>query len=209
MLTLEQEAVLAEVHVYVGSDEGQRRVSAALERRRLPSSLDTDIEEAVLSEARRFIMRGSLIESVPGWCNARIAARSIDLARGVIRKEKRLGVQADEAELEHLAEPEELPVGGDLGGLRLVVLDLDERPEDISAALTFITRVADEANLSSQCPQPDAGATPTEAAWWAGLWYAGRHECFGSGNTITKRRSRAMARVRALLERHLTSGEEG
>ena len=88
------------------------------------------------------------------------------------------------------------------------MLMMDERPEDISAAITFIARVADEAELAQQCPQPEAGATATEAAVWAGLWYAGRHECFGEGNTITKRRSRAMSRVRALFEQHLGAGQE-
>jgi hypothetical protein len=209
MLTTAQDALLTEVHLYVSSPEGQRRIGAALERRRLPSALDTDIEEAVLSEARRFILNGGSIGSVSGWCNARVAARSIDLSRGVIRREKQLGVQVDVIELEDVAESPSGPIDGDLRDLRLDVLLLDERSEDISAALTFITRVADEAQLTKQCPQPEAGATTTEAAVWAGLWYAGRHECFGGGNTITKRRSRAMARIRALFEQHLRDSEEG
>lgn len=208
MLTVAQEALLTEVHLYVGSAEGQRRIAVALERRRLPSSLDTDVEEAVLGEARRFILNGGEIRSVKGWCNARVAARSIDLARGVIRREQYVGTKVDEAELDDVEATELAPFDGDLRSLRTAILLLDERPEDVSAALTFIARVADEAHLAQECPQPEAGATATEAAVWAGLWYAGRYECFGDGNTITKRRSRAMARVRGLFEQHLRTEQE-
>ncbi len=207
MLTAAQDEVLTAVHIYVGSDEGQRRIAVALERRRLPSALDTDIEEAVLSEARRFVLNGGSIASVKGWCNARIAARSIDLARGVIRRERFVGVQVPDLELEEVAEPAGIEVSGNLHELRRALLCLNERPEDVSAALTVIARVADEAQLAEQCPQPLAGATPTEAAVWAGLWYAGRQECFGEGNAITKRRSRAMARVKTLFTQCLSTGQ--
>jgi hypothetical protein len=204
MLSPTTNLILAEVHAYVSSETGQERIRKALLRRRLPGALDTDIEEAVLGEAHRFLAKGQHIGSIPGWCNARIAARSVDLARGAIRAELALGVRVTDVDLEDRADAvvEPSPNGG-LAEARVAVLYADADNDDISAGLTFITRVADEAELLDECPQPAAGATASDAAMWAGLWYAKQSDCFGDGNTVTKRRSRAAKRVRALIEEAL------
>jgi hypothetical protein len=200
MLSPTVESTLAEVHAYVSSETGQERIRKALLRRRLPGALDTDIEEAVLGEAFRFLNRGQLIGSVPGWCNARIAARSIDLARGAIRNELVFGVRVSDDDIADMTAVEETSdLGGSLAEARAAILHADASSADISAGLTFVTRVTDEGGLLEECPQPAAGATASDAAMWAGLWYARQDECFGVGNTFTKRRSRAAKRVRALL----------
>lgn len=200
MISPTMDSTLAEVHAYVGSSAGQERIQKALLRRRLPGSLDTDIEEAVLGEAFRFLTRGQVIGSVPGWCNARIAARSIDLARGAIRNELVFGVRVSDDDVADNAVTERsTPPNENLAEARVAILYADASSADISAGLTFVTRVADEADLLDECPQPVAGATASDAALWAGLWYAKQSECFGDGNTITKRRSRAARRVRELL----------
>lgn len=239
VLTPLQNDTLTEVHSYVSSREGQDRIHRALQRHRLPTALDTDVEEMVLSEARRFVLAGGEITSVPGWCSARIRARAVDLARGAIRRD------AAHAELarRHAAAPAGMALssaalddqdnldqdnpdqdgptqGGlsqdaydhdghdtsgfagldeNLSGIRRAVLHADAQPLDVCAALTAIAVLADAAAPAPSCPRPLAGATPLEAACWAGLWYANRQECFGDGNTVTKRRSRASKKIKSLL----------
>ena len=69
---------MASVYAYISSDEGQSYIRSCLTRRRLGVFLDTDIEEAVLSEALRFLSRGEEITSAAAWCRRRINARTID-----------------------------------------------------------------------------------------------------------------------------------
>jgi hypothetical protein len=235
MLTPALEATLAEVHAFVASDQGQQRIHAALLRRRLPGSFDTEIEEAVLSEALRFLTQGGEITSVPGWCSSRITARSIDLARGAIRAQRAIGIRTsfdeqdihatdtvDQDTIEQDAIDQDtidqddltldLPIfnganphrdsqssNGAMAKVRTALLDADAAGIDIAAALTVVAVLADEAALHSACPQPLAGADQQDAACWAGLWYAHRNECFGPGNAVTQRRSRAAKRIKHLL----------
>lgn len=223
MLTPAQSSLFQEVHTYISSPEGQARIHQALQRHRLPTALDADLEEAVISEALRFITRGHEITSAPGWCNARFTARAIDLSRGIIRKR-----HADE-ELLHLADTHPLDDALDdadfgvndtrgplddasahpaaLAGWRREVLATAADPLDVCAVLTTISVLAENVPLAENCPQPQAGATPEEAACWAGLWYAKRTECFGVGNTTTKRRSRANKRLKQILRTALPNPE--
>lgn len=204
--------VVAAIHAYIASDAGQQRIAWALQRRRLPSSFDSEIESAVVFEAERYVQRGGQIINPVAWANQRITARSIDLVRGVIRTERR-----DENVDELLIDDE----GGDGSGnditdagevdtamrisdasiaqLRHALVASDASDVDVSAALTVVSVIADNAPLSKDCPQPVAGATPMDAACWAGLWYAGRSECFGESNTVTQRRARAARRAKMLL----------
>ena len=201
------------VYDYMSSEAGQAYIRSCLARRRLGEFLDTDIEEAVLSEALRFLARGEVISNADSWCKSRINARTIDLARGAIRKERDLGVRVELFEVEQAQENEEETVSQfsldgsvSLADIRKLIAASDDTDINISAALSYITRVGEEATLHRDCPQPKAGATPSDAAVWAGLWYAGVESCFGPGSNITKRRSRAMERVRQLLRSCLTSG---
>jgi hypothetical protein len=194
MRSAAHDEVLVKVHSYVTSGLGQAKIQQALQRRRLPGAFDTEIEEAVIAEAMRFLANGGEITSAPGWCNARITARSIDLARGLIRREAREALEAPNDDITDVAAPD-----AGLSGLREAVLIADAHALDVCGALTFISVIGDGASLASSCPQPLAGATPQDAACWAGLWYANRDDCFGEGNTVTQRRSRAAKRIRALL----------
>jgi hypothetical protein len=236
VLTPLQNATLTEVHIYVASQPGQDRIRHALQRHRLPTALDADIEEMVLAEARRFVQAGGEITSAPGWCNARIRARAVDLARGAIRRDaahtelaRRHGHPgASPTMLDDTAMPDDswghdtgrdlddrdlddrdlddrdlddqvAPLDENLAALRRAVLTADAAPLDVCGTLTAIAVLADAAVPVPDCPRPQAGATRVEAACWAGLWYAKRTECFGEGNTVTKRRSRASKRIKALL----------
>lgn len=205
----------------MGSKAGQDTVRKALSRRRLPGALDVDIEEAVLGEAYRYLQRGGTIDSPAGWCRARIAARAVDLSRGVIRTERHWGKRVDAGLLERedssMDSDEQAPdqmdgptyVEGDDWSLDGQGHDLDNarrglislRDDDIATAgaLTFAAIVGEQAKPLEVCPQPTAGASPAEAAMWGVLWYLGIRDCFGPGNTAAKRRSRASAKVRRLL----------
>lgn len=194
---------MTSVYTYIASEEGQAYVRSCLARRRLGAYLDTDIEEAVLSEALRFISRGDEIINAAAWCRRRINARTIDLSRGAIRKERDYGRRVD---LNDANEATALSVedagfgeGISLSAVRQAVAAADDTDISIAAALTYVTRTAEDASLHTNCPQPQSGSTRSEAAMWAGLWYSGSESCFGPGNATTKRRSRAMERVRTLL----------
>jgi hypothetical protein len=204
-----QNPTVAAVHGFVASPAGQDYIRYALQRRRLPSALDVEIENAVLFEAARFVARGGEIHAAESWAKQRITARSIDLVRGAIRRE----AKHPEAPLDVdvVLAHTDLQVNEDprtLFEVRRFVLEQDAASTDVSAALAFVAVVAEQAAIHADCPQPIAGATQQDAALWAGLWYAGRAECFGPGNTITKRRTRAAARVRDLLNRAAESAAE-
>jgi hypothetical protein len=231
MLSAAHERTLTEVHLFVGSDEGRRVVATALSRRRLPGFFDVEIEEAVLGEALRFLRGGGEIVSVPGWCRARVHARAIDLARGVLRRERVLGVRVpfdDVADVDGSADdlgPDATDAAGDQGGdvagvrdlmgddagsasatgdgsldeVRARLLAVDAPDEAIAGALTFVSRVADGVTPVEECPLPRAGADEEESAIWVALWYLGVRDCFGPGNAMAKRRSRAAKRIRGVL----------
>lgn len=203
MRSAAHDEALVQVHSYVTSATGQAKIQQALQRRRLPGSFDTEIEEAVIAEAMRYLSGGGEITSAPGWCNARITARSIDLARGMIRKEAREALVVPNDDVADVAVPD-----SGLASLRDAVLNADAHALDVCGALTFISIVGDGASLAPACPQPLAGATPEDAACWAGLWYAKRDDCFGEGNTVTQRRSRAAKRIRSLLAKAALSMRE-
>jgi hypothetical protein len=209
-LTRFDDSLLA-VHAYMGSDAGKAAVLDALSRRRLPGFLDTDVEEAVLGEAARFLRKGGEISSAAGWCRARITARAVDLVRGTIRDERRWGVRVpfDEEVLGDVFEDdggdETGPVGswedrdGNLDEVRRGLLAAGSEDGAVAGALTFVSVVGDGAAAVPECPRPGAGADESEKAIWVVLWYLGLRDCFGAGNTAAKRRSRAARGVRELL----------
>lgn len=195
---------LAAIHAFMASDTGRGAVRAALARRRLPGYLDVEIEEAVLGEALRFLKNGGEIDSPAGWCRARITARSVDLARGALRDRRRWGERVpfgeDLLNEEDHAEDAtaDLPEGG-IDKVRRDILSSGGNETAIAGALTFVTRVGEQATLAAECPQPATGADEEESAMWAVLWYLGLRDCFTPGNTAAKRRSRAARGVRELL----------
>jgi hypothetical protein len=209
VLTNELQNVLAEVHVFVGSNAGRDAIRNALARRRLPGYLDVEIEEAVLGEALRFLKGGGVIVSPAGWCRARITARAVDLTRGALRDQRRWGVRVtfnDDA-IDAIADGHEETDGneslnaltGDLDQVRRDLLRSGENSTAIAGALTFVSLIGDEAEPLKDCPQPSTGADTEESAIWAVLWYLGMRDCFIPGNAAAKRRSRAARNVRELL----------
>lgn len=196
---------LVEVYHFMSSTKGQDKVRNALLRRRLPTALDSDIEEAVLSEATRFLANGNTIESPSGWCASRIAARALDLTRGMVRRDRDgFKVVDSSSDMTNYPEPVDQEFSLELSDLALTSLrkNIVESPASgplVSGALTVVSVLAEQAELIKTCPQPATGATSLDAACWAGLWYAHQSDCFGQGNTVDQRRSRNTKRIKQLL----------
>jgi hypothetical protein len=121
-----------------------------------------------------------------------------DLAEHDFADDDLSGIGLDRDSSDAVVEAEFLP------DVRRRLMAADESGVNVSAALTIVTVLAERPPLAPECPQPLAGATESDAAGWAGLWYAGRIECFGEGNTVTQRRARASRRARALVLSALT-----
>lgn len=193
----------------MASDTGKLKVTKALARRRLPGSFDTDIEESVLSEAARYLDRGNTIESVPGWCSARITARSTDLARGIMRNNgedaykhsNALDLDTIEGNYSDVEQYASLSSDSDeaIAYLRKCILNAKCDPQNISGALTVITALAEGAETHAECPKPIAGSKPIDAACWAGLWYAHRQDCFEENGASAQRRSRGGRQIKELM----------
>jgi hypothetical protein len=205
--------VLAAVHSYLASDAGQAAIRSRLQRRRLPASLDVDIEDRVSSEAHRFLAAGNHIESVAGWCNTRISARVIDITRGRDRSYVDAKRFDEESFVQVESDAGQLHIGSDVvDDIRGAVVRGTGEAWVAAAALAVIARLAHQAVLDARCPQPKSGATPTDAACWAGLWYAGRRWDLDiapgvPANTVTQRRSRDTRKVKAAVV--AAAGERG
>lgn len=196
---------LVEIYNFMSSTKGQDKVKSALLRRRLPTALDSDVEEAVLSEATRFLANGNTIESPSGWCSARISARALDLARGMVRRDRDGCILVDGfPDVSDYPEPVDQEISLEMSDaaltyLRKNIVESTASGPLVSGALTVVSVLAEEAELVKTCPQPVTGATSLDAACWAGLWYARQLDCFGQGNTVDQRRARNTKRIKHLL----------
>lgn len=72
-----------------------------------------------------------------------------------------------------------------------------------AAALMALGVLADDLALDDVVAQPDRGATRSQAAGWAGLWFAGRRDLFPTDADAAgrQRRSRAVRAVGVRIER--------
>jgi hypothetical protein len=206
-------ATLVGVYEFVQSPVGQQCIRRQLQQHRLPSALDADIESIVLYEAERTLRAGNPI-LVPGaWARQRIASRVVDVVRGRVRRAESYGreVELDRADVVVA----ETIASDDTAADRVreaVRRDLASAEWVGAAALTVLTRLLDGSPLVGSCPQPKAGADRVDAAHWAGLWYAGRTDCFDAPgvkpNTLVQKRAREVAKVKALLARAYNDADE-
>jgi hypothetical protein len=146
-----------------------------------------------------------------------------DLLRGVRRRPE--GHAADEAvddlDPEVLGPtlgrdlPEAAAVGAGVAAelRRRVAAALIGSPRAAAGALAVLAIVLDGAGAADDCPTPKAGAGDDEAVAWAGLFYAGRRECFpppGAPDDAAtrKRRSRAVQDQRRVLHDAFDHGDD-
>jgi hypothetical protein len=186
------------IEVWLRTPAGRARLHAALDRRRLPHALADDLAQDVLVAA---LLAPGPIEEPAAWATVVAARRAVDLLRARARRPV--------AELEPWIEPVEaslapedavvghLGVADDARRALAGVVPVAVR----SAALTAVTVAVDGVALPRDCPQPGRGAAAADAPLWAGVWFAGGHDCWAEPDTpaVRKRRSRAVAAARDAL----------
>jgi hypothetical protein len=201
------------VSLWLMSADGKRAVKRTLQNLRLPATFDADLIVQVCHSADRMMAKGEPIKSIPAFATRVLNQRGKDLVRSPRSSVGSLLVHGDDGAVQ-LDPPqtdtnpiEDLHVDLDAIAIRhtLGAAWHTEEPWKVSAALTVLTVLFDEAGPGDRCPRPVGGASPVEAAHWVGLWYAGRRELFPgpgrpAGNTLTKQRSRASQQVRELLK---------
>jgi hypothetical protein len=145
--------------------------------------------------------RGTEIDSVEAFVNVLAQRAAIDLLRRAVR---------DPISIEDVERRDWVDDGHEIEAVDAVLVGIAVRgavarrvgsvPARAAAALAYLAAMVDGAVVADDCPQPGKGAGPTESAEWAGLWYAGRDDCFADGGAaVRKRRSRAVADLRELL----------
>jgi DNA-directed RNA polymerase specialized sigma24 family protein len=198
------------VVAWLGSDAGKRAVRRAAERQGVVYLAD-DLVGDVLYRTQVADARGDRIENVAAWSTRLLHDAAVDLLRGERRRFLPLPALPDEHD--DAAEPPDAAPGIEDALVHVDVVEQLRRaivrmlvpcPWVGAAALARLAYALDGAGVAVDCPRPAGGAGEQEAADWAGLWYAGRDECFPGagemdGNTIRQRRARAASKVRALL----------
>ena len=208
------------VSLWLMSADGLAAVKRTLRDLRLSDAFDTDLIVSVCHAAGQMVAKQQPIESIPAWTTRTLKLRAIDLVRSP--RTSRLQLVVDNSDdavhdlADHLADPtdqfNDADVQLDAVAVRRQLSDeWHTKPSwSVSAALTVLTVLYDEANPSDDCPQPASGASDVESAHWVGLWYSGKRDLFPhpdqpADNTITKRRSRATTEVRNLLRTNAPS----
>ena len=189
-----------EVAAWLATPEGRARLAAALDRRRLPTSLLEDLAADVVVAA---LTAREPIDEPAAWATSVLARRAVDLVRARARRP----VVALDAWLDAGFEPFDegagpddvalVGMGDELRRALATVLPVAVR----SASLTAVTVAVDDAGVPGDCPQPGAGAAATDGPLWAGVWFAGGRDCWTvpDSDATRKRRSRAVGRVRSAL----------
>lgn len=209
------------IRLFLASPQGLARARRALQRNRLPEHLRDDLVQEVLRRALSRVHQGEPIDNPAGFATAVLHHASVDLLRGRLRQPLPLPTLARDADdgdfdIESTNDPavDDALVGSSLARhvRRALHAAAGTVPEKVAAALAYLTAAVDQAPVGEGCPQPAGGAGAREGAGWAGLWYAGRDDCFPEPSqpdsaAVRKRRSRAVAQFHAVL--HAAAGEAG
>jgi DNA-directed RNA polymerase specialized sigma24 family protein len=211
-------------HRFLKSAGGRAAVHRILEIQRLPRTLADDLGQEALRRVADASERGKVIENPEGFVTSALHYAALDIVRGRVRSTQalvlRAGVDPDAEErgwshdaIDNIASPLDVEVDAlafeSLAAVRRAIHQrLGPDPAAGAAALAYLAVTVDGAATPPDCPQPIGGASPQEAADWAGLWYAGRHHCFpmhgamaATPPAVRKRRSRASERFHSLLVR--------
>lgn len=209
------------VSLWLMSADGRRALQRTLRDLKLPTAFDADLITQVCHAADQMTAKAQPIESVAAWTTRTLRLRGIDLVRSPRSSVASMVLHRNDGDVQiDLAEPTEvlaeMDAHLDAAAVRqnLGAAWCTDEPWKLSAALTVLTVLYDEAGPGSGCPQPVGGASEVEAAHWVGLWYAGKRDLFPApgepaGNTLTKRRSRATQMVKEVLRGSATTIEGG
>ena len=187
---------------FLASPAGRAMVRRALDHNALSHQLVDDVTQEVLRRTLTQIARGTVIDNVEAFATTVAQRASIDVLRGQMRWPRSFDdIDLEEWEYGAVAgEDSDVETGLMARSLRIVLHTKAEPvPARAAAALAYLTVHLEGTPVGDGCPQPGKGAGPSEAAEWAGLWYAGRDDCFGSEGKHRKRRSRAVADMHTTL----------
>jgi DNA-directed RNA polymerase specialized sigma24 family protein len=195
--------------------DGHRVVVRALDGHGLPAHLADDLVQEALIRAHRAEQRGEAVANVEAFTTVLVQRAARDLLRGIRRRPEGHTVAEPIDDLEGEVPgpllgtdlPEEAVVDAAAGAelRRRVASALVGAPRPAAGALAVLAIVLDGAGPADDCPVPKAGAGDDEALAWAGLFYAGRLECFPADGeaddaATRKRRSRAVHDQRRVLQ---------
>lgn len=203
---------LGRVLAWLLGPAGRQAADRARWRVHLPEHLVDDIVSAAAQRAIAAVAADEPIVNVAGLATRLLQRGAQDLVRARVRDERllrRLGAPAhlDDDGWAAVIDAEPGPVDdGSLGAVtRIAVARHAARSVPAAAAALAVLAIRhDGAEPAEDCPQPRSRVGELEAATWAGLWYAGQHECFPPpGGTdepkIRKRRERAARAVHQVL----------
>jgi DNA-directed RNA polymerase specialized sigma24 family protein len=203
---------------FLRSSAGRALINHILATNRLPRFLADDLHQDALRRVWAATAEAAVdIDNLGGFVATVLQRAAVDIVRGRVRGPQAMdwqqvidldapgwgwpfdGALPLDVEADALA-------GESLAAVRQAIhRGLAVDPASGAAALAYLTVAVDGAPVPSDCPQPAGGATPTEAAEWAALWYAGHRGCFvgpavpTASPAIRKRRSRLVRRFRDRL----------
>jgi DNA-directed RNA polymerase specialized sigma24 family protein len=203
---------------FLRSSAGRALINHILATNRLPRFLADDLRQDAVRRVWVATADSPVgIDNLSGFVATVLQRAAVDIVRGRVRAPQAMDwqqvIDLDAAGWGwpfdgHLPLDVEADVlsGESLAAVRRAIhRGLAVDPASGAAALAYLTVAVDGAPVPPDCPQPAGGATATEAAEWAALWYAGHRHCFGgpavptAAPVIRKRRSRLVRRFRDRL----------
>lgn len=193
---------------------GHALARRALASHGLPAHLVDDVVQDALVRALRAEQRGDDVRNIEAFTTVLVQRSVRDLLRGIRRRPEGHVVEPpptgdgiepfapvladDRPEAEVVAAAQASALRRQLGRM------LDGAARPAAGALAVLAVAVDGAEPADDCPAPVAGAGPDEALAWAGLFYAGRVECFPTAGGVDdaatrQRRSRAVRDQRRVL----------
>lgn len=197
---------LDEVARWLGNDEAQRRARRALDRRHL----DHRFADYVLSDANLRVLRTFQLRAEPyevfeavGFAIRIIERSAADLLRRPAHRYEVVGGKDDigAAGIEDDPVVVTAPEGLESRVRMALHAHAGTATWATAGALVVVTVTLDGVtSFAPHVPAVGQGAVATQQPWWAGLHYAGKHDCFaGDGAAVRQRRSRAVQRMREVL----------
>lgn len=185
----------------------------ALRRNGLPLDLFDDLTQEVLVRAWRVEQRGVEVANPNAFTVTLIQRQAQDMIRGILRRPEGhiddIEVD-DDTKIIDVRPPfdgaeDKLIAKEQLQHVRQrLATELGAQPKQAAGALVVLAIAVDSALPAVDVPVPKGGIDSGEATAWAGVFYAGGHDCFPTNGgredaAMRKRRSRALERQKHLL----------
>jgi DNA-directed RNA polymerase specialized sigma24 family protein len=218
MIIYEQRSPAEQADRFLRSSAGRALINHILATNRLPRFLADDLRQDALRRVWAATAETAVaIDNLGGFVATVLHRAAVDIVRGRVRGPQAMDwQQVIDLDAAGWGWPFDgaLPLdveadavaGESLAAIRRAIhRGLAVDPVSGAAALAYLTVAVDGAPVPPDRPQPAGGATATEAAEWAALWYAGHRHCFAgpavptASPAVRKRRSRLVRRFRDRL----------